>query len=232
MNRFVNALRLELTLQVRQKFLHAAVFSGLIWLAVLLPMPAHLRPVAEPYVLIGDVTIIGFFFVGAAVFFEKQERTLGAVIATPLRFWEYLAAKLALLVLVSLFVAVVVATVVHGLDYHPLPMLVGVVLGTLMMLLVGFISSLPFSSASDWFLAAQLPLAVMLVPPIIHYSGLWPNPVLYLVPTQGPLMLFGAAFDQMTLAPWQILYAVAYPILAIAGLCWAARATFSRYVIE
>jgi fluoroquinolone transport system permease protein len=232
MSRIAQALRLELTLQTRQKFLHAAVFSGLIWLAVLLPMPAHLRPVAEPYVLIGDVAIIGFFFVGGAVFFEKQERTLSAIISTPLRFWEYLAAKLIVLVLVSVFVAVVVATVVHGLDYHPLPMLVGVVLGTLMMLLVGLISSLPFSSASDWFLAAQLPLAVMLVPPIIHYSGLWPNPVLYLVPTQGPLLLFGAAFEQMTLAPWQILYAVGYPVLAIAGLCWVARAAFIRYVIE
>jgi hypothetical protein len=102
MTRLVSALRLELTLQVRQKFLHAAIFSGLIWLAVLLPMPARLRPIAEPYVLVGDVAIIGFFFVGGTVFFEKQERTIGAIISTPLRFWECLAAKLALLVAISL----------------------------------------------------------------------------------------------------------------------------------
>jgi fluoroquinolone transport system permease protein len=87
MTRLVSALRLELTLQVRQKFLHAAIFSGHIWLAVLLPMPARLRPIAEPYVLVGDVAIIGFFFVGGTVFFEKQERTIGAIISTPLRFW-------------------------------------------------------------------------------------------------------------------------------------------------
>jgi hypothetical protein len=83
--RLASAVRLEVTLQVRQRFLHAAVFSGLIWLAVLLPMPHHLRPVAEPYILLGDLAIIGFFFVGGSVFFEKQERTLGAVISTPLR---------------------------------------------------------------------------------------------------------------------------------------------------
>ncbi len=98
MTRLTSALRLELTLQVRQKFLHAAIFSGLIWLAVLLPMPGSLRPVAEPYVLLGDISIIGFFFIAGTVFFEKQERTLGAVISTPLRFWEYLSAKLTLLV--------------------------------------------------------------------------------------------------------------------------------------
>ena len=94
MTRLLTAIRLELTAAARQKFLHAGVFSGLIWLAVLLPMPHGLRPVAEPYVLAGDIAIIGFFFVGGSVFFEKQERTLGAIISTPLRFWEYLSAKL------------------------------------------------------------------------------------------------------------------------------------------
>lgn len=200
MTRLVPALRLELTLQVRQKFLHAAVFSGLIWLAVLLPMPVSLRPVAEPYVLVGDIAIIGFFFVGGTVFFEKQERTIGAIVSTPLRFWEYLAAKLTVLLAISLFVAVVVATIVHGLGYHLLPLVAGIVLGTLLMLLVGFSSSLPFASVTDWFLAAVIPLAIMLAPPVVHYSGLWPNPVLYLIPTQGPLLLLGAAFDQVSLA--------------------------------
>ena len=89
MTRLASALKLELTLQVRQKFLHAAVFSGLIWLAVLLPLSHGLRPIAEPYVLLGDTCIIGFFFIAGTVFFEKQERTLGTVISTPLRFWEY-----------------------------------------------------------------------------------------------------------------------------------------------
>lgn len=172
MTRLVPALRLELTLQVRQKFLHAAVFSGLIWLAVLLPMPVSLRPVAEPYVLVGDIAIIGFFFVGGTVFFEKQERTIGAIVSTPLRFWEYLAAKLTVLLAISLFVAVVVATIVHGLGYHLLPLVAGIVLGTLLMLLVGFSSSLPFASVTDWFLAAVIPLAIMLAPPVVHYSGL------------------------------------------------------------
>ena len=51
MTRLASALRLELTLQVRQRFLHAAVFSGLIWLAVLLPLsrePASGRRAVHP----------------------------------------------------------------------------------------------------------------------------------------------------------------------------------------
>ena len=99
------------------------------------------------------------------------------------------------------------------------------------MLLVGFASSLPFASISDWFLAATIPLAVLTVPPVLYYSGVWPNPVLYLVPTQGPLLLLGVAFDQVTLAPWQAVYAVAYPAVCVVGLFWVAKAMFVRYVI-
>ncbi|MEE6168346.1 MULTISPECIES: fluoroquinolone export ABC transporter permease subunit [unclassified Mycolicibacterium] len=230
MRRFRSAVRLELLLQIRQRFLHAAVFSGLIWLAVLLPMPAGLRPVAEPYVLLGDISIIGFFFVAGTVFFEKQERTLGAVISTPLRFSEYLSAKLFVLLSLSVFVAMTVTVCVHGPRALSVSLLAGVVLATLVMLLVGFTSSLPFASVSDWFLVATIPLAVMNLP-VLLYSGVWPNPVLYLIPTQGPLMLFGSAFGQVDLAPWQIGYAVAYPVACIAGLAWVARVLFDRYVV-
>jgi fluoroquinolone transport system permease protein len=232
MRRLAAAVGLELTLQVRQKFLHAGIFSGLIWLAVLLPMPSDLRPVAEPYILAGDIAIIGFFFIGAAVFFEKQERTLGALISTPMRFWEYLAAKVVVLSAISLFVAIAVSTIADGFAYHALPLVAGVILGTLLMLVVGFITSLPFSSVTDWFLAATIPLSVMLVPPLIFYSGLWSNPVLYAIPTQGPLLLLGAAFDQLTLSTGQVAYAVTYPLLCLGGLCWAARALFDRFVVE
>lgn len=232
MTRLLTVTRLELMLQYRQKFLHAGVFSGIVWLAVLLPMPHDLRPVAEPYVLAGDIAIIGFFFIGGSVFFDKQERTLGALLSTPLRFWEYLAAKLAVLSAISLLVAVIVVTAAEGFAFRPVPLVAGVLLGTLLMLIVGFITALPFAAVTDWFLAATIPLAVMLVPPVIHYSGLWPNPVLYLFPMQGPMLLLGAAFGQVDPSGWQVLYAVAYPVLCMAVLWRAAHTLFDRYVTE
>ncbi len=87
-----------------------------------------------------------------------------------------------MLVAISLSVAVAVASFAHWAAYHLAPMVVGVVLGTLLMLLVGFSTSLPFASIGDWFLAARIPLAVMNLP-ILYLSGVWPNPVLYLLPT-------------------------------------------------
>lgn len=230
MTRWVSALRLEVTLQVRQRFVHAAAISGLLWLAVLLPMPLHLRSIVEPYVMIGDISVIGFFFIGGSVFFEKQERTLGAVVCSPLRFSEYLSVKLVVLTIVSLLIAVTVAVATHGGRFHPVPLLAGVVLGTVVTLLAGFASALPFASVSNWFLSAVVPLAVLGLP-VVYLMGVWQHPALYLIPTQGPLLLFAAAFDQISLSPWQIGYALVYPIVAAAALFRLARFMFGRYVI-
>ncbi|GAY17860.1 fluoroquinolone transporter permease [Mycobacterium sp. shizuoka-1] len=232
MTRLAHALRLELTLQVRQRFLHAAIFSGLIWLAVLLPLSPKLRPIVEPYVLLGDICVIGFFFVAGTVFFEKQERTLSALVATPLRFHEYLTAKLAPLVAISLTVALLVPILSHGFDFRWIPLIAGTVLGTLLMLMIGFITSLPFSSVSDWFLAATVPLSVTMVPPVLYFSGVWTNGLAYLVPTQGPMLLFGAAFDQVSLSAPQVFYCLAYPLVWLAALGRAAGLLFTRYVVE
>jgi fluoroquinolone transport system permease protein len=68
--------------------------------------------------------------------------------------------------------------------------------------------------------------------PVLHYSGVWAAPVLYLVPTQAPLLLLGAAFDQVALASWQLAYALAYPVLCAVGLWLAAKVLFDRYVVE
>jgi fluoroquinolone transport system permease protein len=216
---------------MRERFAHAAVVSGLLWLTILLPMPHDLRPIVEPYVLAGDITIIGFYFIGGSVFFGKQQRTLGAVVCSPVRFWEYLSAKITALMAISLFVGVVVVAATRGNDFQLLALVAGVLLGTLVMLLAGFASSLPFASVGDWFLFSTVPLAVLALP-VLHLSGVWPNPVLYLIPTQGPLLLFAATFGQITLAPWQVGYAVAYPLACAAGLYRLAAVLFSRYVIQ
>lgn len=54
---------------------------------------------------------------------------------------------------------------------------------------------------------------------------------MYLIPTHGPLLLLGAAFDQIALTPWQWVYAVLYPSGCLAALYFAAKAMFGRYVI-
>jgi fluoroquinolone transport system permease protein len=60
-------------------------------------IPAQLKLTAMPYIIFGDSVLIGFFFIAGAVFFEKGECTLSALLSTPVRFRHYLTGKLATL---------------------------------------------------------------------------------------------------------------------------------------
>ncbi|GAB3295228.1 fluoroquinolone export ABC transporter permease subunit [Parasphingorhabdus pacifica] len=224
------ALRLEVLTQVRYKFLHAAVFSVLMWPAMLLPIPADIRVVVEPYVIFGDVALIGFFFIAAAVFFEKEERTLGAVVTSPLRFGEYLMAKLLVLTTVSVLLAVLIVLVTTGMPQHFPKLILGTALGTLLMLYGGFLSALPFDSVSDWFMLGVVPLAVLCAP-LFHYAGVWEFAGLYAIPTHGPLLLIASGLGQQDLAGWQLGYAFGYPVAWLLVLYPWSGWVFTRYAV-
>ncbi|HSK91378.1 MAG TPA: hypothetical protein VK875_08700 [Euzebyales bacterium] len=224
------AVRLDLRLQRRYGFYHAAAFSAVLWMAVLFVLPDSVLGVAMPYVIFGDLAIVGFFFIAGAVFFEKGERTVFALLITPLRFGDYLAAKLITLTALSVAVSVVVTLVDYGTGFNGPALLIAVVLISLLLLLSGLISATPFPSISEWLLPSTGVIAVLSLP-LIHYSGLWPHPVFYAIPTQGPMQLLGWAFGQIPMTTWQVVYAVAYPVVWIAVLSLAAPRMFDRYVV-
>ncbi|MGH8791948.1 MAG: fluoroquinolone transporter permease, partial [Stackebrandtia sp.] len=181
--------------------------------------------------IFGDLAIVGFFFIVGGVFFERGERTLFATLTTPLRFDAYLASKLATLTLLSVVMTMIIVFSGVGLDFHPAPLLAGVVLCTLTFLLAGFISATPFASISEWVIPSTAVIGALNVS-LVHYSGLWEHPVLYAVPTLGSILLFGAAFDRVALETWQVVYALVYQAAWIAVLWAGARKAFRRYLIQ
>lgn len=224
------AVKLDLRLQRRYGFYYAAAFSAVAWIVVLYLLPDGLVGPVMPYVIFGDLGIVGFFFIVGAMFFEKGERTLFALLPTPLRFRDYLTAKLATLTLLAIVVSLVVTLVDYGIGFEPFTFLAGVVLTSLLMMLVSFITAAPYPSISEWLMPAMIPLLVINIP-LLDYSGLLPHPLIYLIPTEGPLLLLGVAFGQISLDGLQVIYALGYPILWIAVLCLVARRVFFRYVV-
>ncbi|MFC3998903.1 fluoroquinolone transporter permease [Nocardiopsis sediminis] len=223
-------MRLELRLQQRYGFLYAAVFSAAVWLAILLPIPAGYRDVAAPLVLFGDLLIVAFFFIAGSLFFEKGERTLFALVVTPLRFGAYIVAKLVTLTALTVVLSFAIILPVHGVGFDVPLVLLGAVTGALVMLLVSFSSAVPYVSITDWVLPSTFWLGLLNVP-LIHYSGLWEHPVLYLIPTQGPLLMFGAAFGQIELTGAQLAACVLVPLVWTGVLLVIARRVFQRYIV-
>lgn len=227
MSRLLSAVKLDLQLQRRYGFYFAAAFTSLMWIVLLRELPSELLGVTLPLVLFVDLAVVGFYFIAGTVLFEKGERALYALVVTPLRFREYLGSKLATLTGLAVIVSVTVVLATYGVGFN-LPLVVlGVSLTSMLMLLVGFISVSPFSSISEYL----IPSALYMVPlnlPLLHYLGL-EGPILYLVPTQGSLLLLQAAFAPIEV--WQLIYAVLYQLVWIGLLAWLARRAFDRWVV-
>jgi fluoroquinolone transport system permease protein len=226
---WTTALRMDVRLQRRYGFWWATGAVVALWIGVLQLVPDHLLGPAMPYLLMSDLEFFLFFTAGA-VFFDKGERTLFALQVSPLRFHHYLGSKLITMAGLALLTCLVVTLVDHGPGIDPFALLAGSVLMVTLMVLAGFVTAPLFPSISEWLLPATLLLAVASLP-VLDYSGLVSHPLFRLVPTEGPLLLLGAAFGQVDLNGWDIAYALGYPLLCSAGLVVLAHRVFRSHVI-
>lgn len=229
MNVWTAALAMDVRLQRRYGFWWATAFVIALWIGVLQLVPDHLLGPAMPYLLMADLEFFLFFTAGA-LFFDKGERTLFALQVTPLRFHHYLGSKLLTMSALALLTCLVVALVDYGPGFGPLALLAGSALLVALMVLAGFVTAPLYPSISEWLLPATLVLAVASLP-VLDYSGLVAHPLFRLVPTEGPLLLLGAAFGQVDLGGWDLAYALGYPLAWAAGLALLARRVFHRHVI-
>lgn len=230
MSRLVSTVRLDLLQQLRYGFYYAAGFVTLLWIALLYSLPEAVEKIAVAFIVFTDLSAVGYVFIAGAVLFEKGEKTLFALLATPLRFREYLASKLATLTTLAIIMSLVVIGAGYGFGFDPTLLVLGVLFTSLISLLVGFISVTPFDSISEYLIPGQLPTLV-LVAPLVQFFGIWESPIFYLIPTQGSLLLLGGAFGITRLFAWQIVYSVFYQLLWVAGLALLARWVFDRYIV-
>ncbi len=228
MSRLLSIVRLDLRLQLRYGFDYAAAFSALVWIAALGLLPDETLDVAVPFIIFTDLAVVGFYFIAGSVLFEKGERTLYAMVVSPLRFWEYLTSKLGTLTVLAIAVSLVVTAARYGLGFN-LPLLaLGVTLTSAMLLLVGFISVARFDTISEYLIPSQvylLPFAL----PLLDFFGWWHSPILYLIPTQGSLLLLRGAF--VPIEAWQVAYAIVYQVVWVLILYRVAGRAFDRYIV-
>lgn len=231
MSRLAATVRLDLLLQLRYGFYYAASFVTLVWIALLYPLPDSLLAPAVTFVIFTDLAVTGYYFIAGTVLFERGERTLFALLSTPLRFREYLASKLATLTALAAVASLVVVVAAFGSGFDVGLLTAGVVFTSLICLLVGFIVVAPFDSISRYLIPSQIPMVILGLP-LLHFFGVWESPLFYLFPTHGSLLLLGGAFGTVSLSTAQIAYAVVYQLVWVCGLAALARWTFYRYVVQ
>lgn len=228
MRRLLATIRCDLVLQIRNGFYAATLFVTALWALVLLRIGAlDLRWLLPP-MLVGNLLIGTFFFLGALVLLERGEGSLTAQVVSPLRAREYLCAKVATLSGLALAETLVLAPIMAGWRFNGALLVVGVLLAAAIYCLAGFIAVARYDSINSYLLPAGAYVSALWLP-LLAYLARWQPWPLALHPLSGPLLLVQAAFVPAT--PGQVLAGLVSSLAWVGLLAAASRRAFARWMI-
>jgi fluoroquinolone transport system permease protein len=222
-------IRCDVTLQIRNGLYAATLFITAFWALILLQAGALDLRWLLPSMVVGNLLIGTFFFIGALVLLEKGEGTLTAQVVTPLRVGEYLTAKLITLSALALAETLILVLVIAGRRFDAVLLIAGVAFAAAIYCLFGFIAVARYSAINEYLLPSGAYIMALWIP-LLASLDQWRPWLLYLHPMSAPLTLIEAAFSAPT--PWQIVYGVAYSALWIGLLSIWSRRAFQRWIIE
>lgn len=227
MRRLLAAARCDARLQLRNGFYQAAAFVvGVWWLLTFRVRGVDWGPLL-PALVLGNLTIGTFYFVGGLVLLERAERSLEALVVTPLRGGEYLGAKVLALVALGVAESLLVARLVGGRGFAVLPFAAGTALAGAIFTLAGFVAVVRYHSINE-FLFPSVAYTGALLLPLFPLFGVAEGAWVYLHPVQAPLSLLQAAFGPVPAG--ELAYGAAASAAWVFIFWAAARRAFARRV--
>jgi fluoroquinolone transport system permease protein len=230
--RFAATARLDMRLQARNKlYLFGIIVAVALGLVMRYALAAAAVAVLLPGLWLGAIGSTTFMFVAGMILFEKGERTLDALIVTPLPVRAYLTSKVVTLAGFAMVESLIVLLLAHGLKGVSLPpLLLGIASLGVLYTLAAIGLAVSQVSVTDFLVPNGILALTLLQVPALDAFGVWSHPLLYLFPTEATVVLMKGGFT--ALAPWQWAYGVGYSLLSIAAAAWWARGRFQRYVVE
>lgn len=218
----------DIRFQFRHGFYYAYLIISTLYVLLLQVIPLEARKTLATILIFTDPAILGFFFIGGIVLLEKGQRILENLFVTPLKIREYFMAKIASLTFLASLVSLVIVIFSFGFSFNLLPLLLGVILGSVFYVLLGFALAARVKSINGFLLSTPL-MSIWSFLPFLSFLNLYDNFLFYLLPGKGILILLEAAFSQSSI--WLILYAI------LLMLCWIvfaylwAKSWFYKYII-
>ena len=229
MTRLQSTMLWDVRLQFRNGFYYASLVLVVVCIGLLSQIPATYLTQIFPAVILGNLVVGTFYFLGGMVPLEKGEGTLTAQIVTPLRQGEYLASKVITLTVLAILENGAFTIYAFRGSVQLLPLLLGVALAAALFCLAGFLVVVRYDSINEYLLPSIAYTSIISLP-MVTYLLPWDSWLLYVHPWQAPMVLLQAAWQPIAL--WQWAYGLGYSLLWLALLFWACRRAFYNFVVK
>lgn len=194
MRRFLNLLLQDFKFQFRHGFYLVYGIITLVYIFLI----RSISPIYSERVLVAiifsDPTFIGFFFIGAILYFEREQRVYDVIMVTPASKEEYILGKGVSLTILSLIVVALMTILTYGFFINWGFLFLGVTLTSFLFIFTGIIISTLFRSITTYLVVGGLLLAPFSLP-IINFLELSKGWGWILLPTTGSLRLISSAFS-------------------------------------
>lgn len=180
--------------------------------------------------VLNDPSVIGYFFIGLAIYIEMKQHILPAIFVSPLRLHQMLISKTLALVIIGVICSLGLALSVKGVHFDILDFAIGTFGICTLSALLGLMM---LTYADDFlkFALLSIPLFLAFVNlPLIQYLGaLDLGFVKYLLPIQGSLDLLDHSISK---TPISHIYAYLSIIILIPIFYVLAYRLFKKRIVE
>lgn len=193
--------------------------------------------VLVPFIFLMDSTMMTLLLVGATLFYEKKEHTINSIMVSPVTENEYIASKVIVNLLNSLFTVFFVSAALYimkGVTFNYLFLSTAIILVTVLHTLIGIwlsYNAKDFTSMLVYFIMYTF---VFLFPSILLLAGVIPSEFanyLMIMPPEASSILIRASVEKIE-AIKLILGYIYLIILSLSIYRFIIKPKFSEYVMR
>jgi fluoroquinolone transport system permease protein len=184
-------LHFDIRLQWRRGLYLTYLVVIVFYTAALHQLPVQARQIATVVLLFIDSSMLGFFFLGALVQWERAEHLYEGLFTTPFPQAHFLFCRTVSLSLLTLIMSFLLVLLAVGPPVGPLQLAAGLLGGAAFFVLFGYPLALKTRNIIGYFLTATLYTLPLLLP-VLDLFGLLRSKWFVLLPTGGMLELLRA----------------------------------------
>ncbi len=232
-SRLSHAIRWDIRIQFRYGFYYAAAVISTIWVLVFWNVAEPYKIKYLPAFLLSNLNIGTFFFVGGLILFEKNQRTIDALLVTPLTFKEYILSKTCSLIILGLLEnLIVIIFVFKGLYINYFMIFISIIGMASLYTLFGIGFTVKYRDVTDFIFPSMLIMFILELP-LLAYIGIsgsvW-TIIYYFTPMQ-PLLNI-ARLSSETFVLWEIIYTIVGIVFWFTIAYIYAKRRYIRYIVK
>ncbi|MCP4312275.1 MAG: ABC transporter permease [Bacteroidetes bacterium] len=195
-------LKKEILLQWRQGFWMVYLVVSIIYVVILLNLPAENRMMVSLIMILSDTTMLGVIFVGALILLEKQQNVMQSLFITPLKPTQYIWAKTLSLSLIAITMSILIYLPSWTVSTYTILVFFTTLFTAGIFVMLGLAVASGVDTINQYFgniMAVSLVIAL----PVVPYLLLDSNPAFLFLPYIASLDIMLGAVDP--LPTWRII---------------------------